>query len=108
LTRLTFQIPHFASIYEVGWIEYWDVDHVANVCQESFIEGNGKALSVEMICDYKGKPRRMKIGKDRQKGLCSTTLSRMNEGFVCDGDEALHWQLDWDQWLAYSGFREFK
>jgi hypothetical protein len=51
LTRLTFQMPNFASVYEIVWIEYWDVDHVAKVCQEIFMEGNCRALNVEMTCD---------------------------------------------------------
>jgi hypothetical protein len=74
LTRLTFQMPNFASVYEIGWIEYWDVDHVAKmICQESFMEGNAEALSVEMICNYKGKPRRLRIGKYCQKYTGLTT-----------------------------------
>jgi hypothetical protein len=62
------------------------------------MEGNGKALSVDMICDYKGKPRRLKIGKDSPKDTGSTIWKRMNKGFVWDGDEALHWELEWDEW----------
>jgi hypothetical protein len=51
LTRLTFRIPNFAPIYEISWLEYWNVDLVAKVCQEIFMEGICRALNVEMTCD---------------------------------------------------------
>jgi hypothetical protein len=89
LSRLTFQIPDFVRIYEIGWLEYWNVDHVAKVCQEIFMEGNGRALDVEMTCDYKGRSRRLKVGKVSEE-LGGATWTRITEGLACDGVEALH------------------
>jgi hypothetical protein len=45
---------------------------------------------------HKGKPRRLKVGKDCEE-LDGATWTRITEGLVCDGNEALHWQLKWDQ-----------
>jgi hypothetical protein len=67
-----------------------DVHHVAEVCQKSFMEANGRHLTVEMAYSYFcGKPR-SKVGKDREQ---YSDWTGMDADLEREGDMALQYGL---------------
>jgi hypothetical protein len=87
LTSLTFHILGHIFVSEIGKLSLSDVDHVAAVCQVSFMEANGRELTVDMASsNIQKKPRRFKVGKEMEN---YSYWTRMNAGLKREGDEVL-------------------